>query len=85
MKIVIQGISLKSTFNTWILDKLHNDLPFLLEIIKIENLEKLVCSLNKKKKYVVQIRTLKQALNHELVPKKKHRVIKFNLKAWLKQ
>ena len=36
------------------------------------------------KKYVVYIRNLKQALNHRLVLKKVHRVIKFNQKAWLK-
>ena len=30
------------------------------------------------------IRNLKQALNHELVLKKVHRVIKFNQYAWLK-
>ena len=30
------------------------------------------------------IKSLKQALNHELILKKDHRVIKFNQKAWLK-
>ena len=34
--------------------------------------------------YVIQMRTLKQALNHELILKKVRRVIKFNQKAWLK-
>ena len=34
--------------------------------------------------YVVHIRALKQALNHKLVFKKVHRVIKFSQKAWLK-
>ena len=37
-----------------------------------------------KNEYVVHIRNLKQALNHGLVLKKVHRVIKFNRKAWLK-
>ena len=37
-----------------------------------------------KKKYVIHIRNLKQALNHTLELKKVHRVIKFNQKAWLK-
>ena len=32
----------------------------------------------------MHIRNLKEALNHELVSKKVHRVIKFNLHAWLK-
>ena len=37
-----------------------------------------------KKKYVIHIRSLKQALNHELILKKIHRVIQFNQEAWLK-
>ena len=37
-----------------------------------------------KKKYVVHITNLKQALNHGLLLKKVHRVIKFNQKALLK-
>ena len=37
-----------------------------------------------KKEYVLHIRTLKQALNHELVLKKVRRVIKFKQEAWLK-
>ena len=37
------------------------------------------------KKYVVHIRSLKQALNHGLILKKVHRVIQFNQKAWLKE
>ena len=32
----------------------------------------------------INIRNLKQALNHELFLKKVHRVIKFNQNAWLK-
>ena len=34
--------------------------------------------------YVIHIRNLKQALNHRLVLKKVHRVIKFNQNDWLK-
>ena len=34
-----------------------------------------------KNEYVIQIRNLKQAFNHELVLKKVHRVIKFNQNA----
>ena len=34
--------------------------------------------------YVIHIRNLKQALNHGLVLKKVHKVIKFNQNAWLK-
>ena len=34
--------------------------------------------------YAVDVRSLKQALNHGLILKKVHRVIQFNQKAWLK-
>ena len=37
-----------------------------------------------KEKYVIHIIALKQALNHGLVLKYVHRVIKFNQEAWLK-
>ena len=37
-----------------------------------------------KKKYVIHIRVLKQALNHGLTLKKVHRIIQFKKKAWLK-
>ena len=36
------------------------------------------------KKYVVHIRPLKQALNHGLIFKKVHRVIRLDQEAWLK-
>ena len=66
------------------LRELHNDLPFLPERMKIEKVEKLVANLHDKTEYVIHIRNLKQALNHGLVLKKVHRVIKFNQNAWLK-
>ena len=37
-----------------------------------------------KEKYVVHIKALKKALNHGLILKKVHIVIKFNQRAWLK-
>ena len=43
-----------------------------------------MCNLHNKKKYVVHIKSLKQALNHGLKLKKVHRIIEFNQKAWLK-
>ena len=52
--------------------------------MKIEKVEKLVANLHDKTEYVIHIRNLKQALNHRLVLKKVHRVIKFNQNAWLK-
>ena len=68
------------------LRELHNDLPFLLEKMKIKKVKKLVAKLHDKTEYVciANIRNLKQALNHGLVFKKVHIVIKFNQKAWLK-
>ena len=65
------------------LHNLHNDLPFLPERMKIEKIEKLVTNLHDKTEYAIHKRNLKQALNHELILKKVHRVIKFNLKFWL--
>ena len=36
-----------------------------------------------KEKYVIHIRALKQARNHDLKIKEVHRVVQFNQKAWL--
>ena len=44
-----------------------------------------MCNLRDKKKYVVHISILKQALDHGLKLKKVHRVIEFNQEAWLKK
>ena len=62
----------------------HKDLPFLPERKIFEKVEKLVCSIEDKEKYVMHKRALKQALNHGLILKDVHRVIKFNQEAWLK-
>ena len=51
---------------------------------KLEKVEKIICGIEDKKKYVIHIRALKQALNHRLIIKKVHRVIQFKQKAWLK-
>ena len=66
------------------LHDLHSDLPFLPRRMKIDKCKKLICNLQNKKKYVVNIKSLKQALNHGLKLKKIHRIIEFNQKAWLK-
>ena len=68
----------KTLFNS------HKDLPFLPERKKVEKVEKLICSIEDKQKYVIHIRAWKEALNHGLKLKKVHRVIKFNQKLWLK-
>ena len=63
---------------------LHKDLPFLPESKKVNKVEKLICSIEDKEKYVMHIKVLKQALNHGLVFKKVHRVIQFNQEDSLK-
>ena len=63
---------------------LHKDLPSLPERKKVNNVEKLICNIEDREKYVIHIKLLKQALNHRLVFKKVHRIIQFNQKNWLK-
>ena len=50
---------------------------------KFRKVEKLVTNLHDKIEYVIHIINLKQALNHGLILKKVHRVIKYNQKDWL--
>ena len=63
---------------------LHKDLPFLPESKKVNKVEKLICDIEDKKKYVIHIRALKQALNNGLRLKKVHKIIQFKQEAWLK-
>ena len=49
-----------------------------MKVVKAENL---ITNLYDKTKHAIHIRNLKQALNHEFILKKTHRVIKFNQKA----
>ena len=49
------------------LHEVHDDVLFLLERMKIEKVEKLLANLHDKTEYVINLRNLKQALNHELV------------------
>ena len=65
------------------LHEIHNDLRLLTERMKIQKVEKLVANLNDKTEYVIGIRNLKKALNHGLVFKKLHKVIKFNQHTWI--
>ena len=62
----------------------HKDLPFLPERKKVYKVEKFICGIGDKEKYVMHIRVLKQVLNHGLIFKKVHRVIQFNQEDWLK-
>ena len=62
----------------------HKELPFLPKRRTLEKVEKLVCSIEDKEKYVIRIRALKQALNHRLILKEVHKLIKLSREAWLK-
>ena len=55
----------------------------LSEAMKIENFEKFVANLCDKTKYFIHISNLKLVLNHRLVFKMRHRMIKFNQKTWM--
>ena len=59
---------------------LHKDLSFLPESKNVNKVGKLICEIEDKKKYVIHIRALKQALNNGLKLKKVHRIIQFNQK-----
>ena len=50
----------------------------------INKVDKLISNLQNKRNYVVHIALLKQALDHRIIFKKVHRVIKFKQEAWLK-
>ena len=52
--------------------------------MKINKVDKLICNVQNKRNYVVHITALKQALDHVLILKKVHRVIKFKQEKWLK-
>ena len=60
---------------------LHKYLPFLPESKNANNIEKLICDVEDKKKYVIHITALKQALNNGLKLIKVYRVIQFKQKA----
>ena len=63
---------------------LQKYLSFLPEREEIRKCEKLVCTIQNKRNYVIHISVLKQVLNHGLILKKVHKVIQFNPEAWLK-
>ena len=63
--------------------KMHSDLPFLPDRKKIGKIEKFVCGIEDKEKYVIHINALKNSVNHGLRLINVHRVIQFNQEAWL--
>ena len=67
------------------LHDLHNDIPFMCNKMKVNGVEKLIPNLYNKRKYIIHIRALKQALDHGLVLKKIHRCIRFKQSPWMKE
>ena len=63
----------------------HNDLPFMCERMEINGIKKLIPNLFDKKRYVIHIRALDQALKQGLVLEKIHKAIKFKQSAWMKE
>ena len=63
----------------------HDDLPFMCDRMVINGVEKLIPNLYYKKRYVIHIRALDQALKHGLVLEHIHRAIEFKQSAWMKE
>ena len=63
----------------------HNDLPFVCECMVINGAEKLIPNLYYKKRYVIHIRVLEQALKHGLLLESIQRAIEFKQSAWMKE
>ena len=63
--------------------KSHNDYPLAPEKIKVDNVEKLICSFKPKNHYVLHYRNLKQYLEEGMILKKVHRGIKFYQSKWM--
>ena len=63
--------------------KSHNDYPLAPERIKIDKVDKLICSSLPKKNYVLHYKNLKQYLEEGMILKKVHRGIKFYQSPWM--
>ena len=63
----------------------HNDLPFMSTKMKVNGVDKLVPNLYYKRKYVIHVRALAQALEHGLMLERIHRCIEFKQSAWMKE
>ena len=61
----------------------RNDLPFMCETMKINRVEKLIPNLYDKKRYIIHIRALDQALKHGL--EFIYKAIEFKQLAWMKE
>ena len=63
--------------------KSHNDYPLAPERIKIDKVDKLICSFLPKKNYVLHYKNLKQYLEEGMILKKVHRGLKFYQSPWM--
>ena len=61
----------------------HNDYPPAPEKLKVDKIEKLICSFLPKRHYVVHYKNLKQYLEEGMILKKVHRGIKFYQSPWM--
>ena len=57
----------------------------MCEKMKINGVEKLIPILYDKKRYVIHIRALDQALKHGLVLERMHRATEFKQSTWMKE
>ena len=61
----------------------HNDYPLAPEKIKIDKIDKLICSFLPKKHYVLHYKNLKQYLQEGMILKKVRRGITFKQSPWM--
>ena len=62
---------------------LHNDYPLAPEKLKVDKIDKLICSFLLKRHYVLHYKNLKQYLQEGMILKKVHRGIKFYQSHWM--
>ena len=63
----------------------HKNLPFMCERMKVNGVGKLIPNLYDKKRYVIHIRALDQALKHGLVLERIYKAIELKQSAWMKE
>ena len=63
----------------------QDDLPFMCGRMKFGGVDKLVADLYHKKRYVIHVRALQQALDHGLVLERIRRTIEFKQSPWMKE
>ena len=61
----------------------HNDYPLAPDKMKVDKIEKLICSFLPKRHYVVHYKNLKQYLQEGMILKKVHRGITFYQSPWM--